>query len=50
MTSVGVTVPLNAVVEWQGTQYNAGETITITLNTKYRTAVLSSLIQSDLTG
>ena len=49
MTNVEVTVPINTVIEWQGTQYNTGETITITLNTRYRTAVISSLL-GDLTG
>ena len=49
MTNVEATVPINTVVEWQGTQYNTGETITITLNTRYRTAVISSLL-GDLTG
>ena len=49
VTNVEVTVPINTVIEWQGTQYNTGETITITLNTRYRTAVISSLL-GDLTG
>ena len=49
MTNVEATVPINTVIEWQGTQYNTGETIIITLNTRYRTAVISSLL-GDLTG
>lgn len=49
ITDIEVTVPENTAVEWQNVQYSTGATITVSLDRRYRTALVSSLF-GDLTG
>lgn len=49
ITNVQITVPDQTVVNWLGVQYNSGQTFTVTLDARYRTALVSSLL-GDLTG